>query len=333
MGASHFMFSINSFSVNRLNNAEFVGLMINLSNLIERSEASKLGLDQTLVTNFDAKKQQLIDQVRVSAASELTVEMNAAHEKRIRQFKLVNYTLRKVEVAPKGSSILQFADRVSTLILKPYPLSITRLPQQELTTVLSGLIYDMRHKFTEDDLDDLGVATELTNLESANQEFIAAYANRVAQRAEAGSALTQQLRLEMVDLYMSICFTSQYYANSELEANASKAKTCQEFITNANLMIADAKSRYQQRINKNQSDTQSGDTNTPGGPTPDPSLPEGSGNQGGDNTSGSGTQGGGNTSGSGTNTDGGNGGNTQGGNNEPVIDHENGTEHDGTLEF
>ena len=329
------MFSINTFSVNRLNNAEFVGLMINLGNLIERCEASKMGLDETLVTNFNAKKQQLIDQVRVSAASELTAKMNAANDKRIRMFKLANYTLRKTEVDDRGGSMTELCERVGTLILKPYSMAILRLPQQELTTVLSGFIYDMRNKFDSDELEDLGVDREIDNLESANQEFIAAYSARAAQRAEAGSALTQQLRLEMVDLYMSICFTTQYYANSELEANATKAKACQEFIGVANQILTEAKSRYQQRMNA---------LHGVDGPTPDPSLPEGSGNQGGDGTGGTqggdtqggGTQGGGtntggdtqggDTQGGGTNT----GGNTQGGTD---IDHENGTVHDGGVEF
>ncbi len=327
------MYSINTFSVNRLNNAEFVGLMINLGNLIERCEASKMGLDETLVTNFNAKKQQLIDQVRVSAASELTARMNAANDKRIRMFKLANYTLRKTEVDDRGGSMTELCERVGTLILKPYSMAILRLPQQELTTVLSGFIYDMRNKFDSDELEDLGVDREIDNLESANQEFIAAYSARAAQRAEAGSALTQQLRLEMVDLYMSICFTTQYYANSELEANATKAKTCQEFIGVANQILTEAKSRYQQRMNALHGivtpgeEDENGEGGTQGGGT------QGGNTQGG-NTHTGGT--GGNTQGGNTNT-GGTGGNTQGGGNTNTggtdIDHENGTVHDGGVEF
>lgn len=50
------MVQINSFSLTKLNNAEFVAFFINLANLIERAEASKLGLDQSVMTKFNQTK-------------------------------------------------------------------------------------------------------------------------------------------------------------------------------------------------------------------------------------------------------------------------------------
>jgi len=337
------MYSINSFSVNRLNNAEFVAFFINLANLIERYEASKLGLDTSVVTNFAAKKNQLVDQVRISAASELTAKLNAAHDKRMRMFKIVNYTLRKVEVS-EDSAVQALAEKVTTLILNVYPLGILRLPQQELTTVLSGFIYDMKNKFSEDDLDDLDVTTELTDLETANQEFIATYSERAAQRAESVSSLTQQLRQEMMDLYLGIGFIVQYYANSTLEANAEKAATGQTFIGVLNEMIDDAKSRYQQRMNALHagSDANAEGGNAEGGASGSNATEGGNEQPAGGNTPASG----GNEQPSGGNTPAGNdqpsggnenpaGGNENpsGGNTDPEIDRENGTLHDGTVEY
>jgi len=311
------MYQISSFALSKLNNAEYVAFVINLANLIERSEAAKLGLDTSTVTNFVAKKEQLVDQVRISAASELTSKLNATHDKRCRMFKIVNYTLRKVEVSEDGA-VKALAEKVTTLILNVYPLGILRLPQQELTTVISGFIYDMKNKFTEDDLDDLDVTTELTNLETANQEFISAYSDRAAQRAEAVSSLTQQLRQEMHDIYLGIGFTIQFYANSTLEANAEKAATCQEFIGILNEMLDDAKSRYNQRMNALHSAT-SGGGNTEGGTD----AADGSVNAGGGNT----------PAGDDTPASGGNDTPASGGNTDVEIDRENGTLHDGTVEY
>jgi len=327
------MYSISTFSVNRLNNAEFVGFFINLANLIEKCEATKLGLDASLVTDFVAKKQQLVDQVRISAASEMTAKLNAANDKRIRMFKLVNYTLRKTEVDDRGGSMTALCEKVQTLILKVYTLAILRLPQQELTTVLSGLIYDLKNKFTEDDLDDLNVVTELANLETANQEFIATYSERAAQRAETTSSLTHMLRQEMVDLYMTIGFTIQYYANSTLEANATKDAACQEFIGVVNAMLSDAKYRFNQRMNAlhatgedGGADATDGSGNAGGG-----NATEGEVNAGGDNTPAGGNDPEGNDQPSGGDTPAGN--DNPGGNTDPEIDRENGTLHDGTVEY
>lgn len=290
------MVQINSFSLTKLNNAEFVAFFINLANLIERAEASKLGLDQSVMTKFAQTKEALVDQVRMTMASDLTQDMHDATDKRTRMFKLCNYSLQKVLITDGPAKAL--SHRVETLILKPYSLAILQLPQQELTTVLSGFIFDMRNKFTEDDLDDLGVSSELTNLESANQEFIAAYANRSEQRAETTSALTVKLRSDMHELYLSIIFQVQFYANSLATENADKATACTAFIAIVNEVLADVKRRYNQRTSKG-STTDVEQTEKPTDEKP------------ADNNGG-------------TNTPSGNGG---------AIDHENGTEHDGTIEF
>ncbi len=63
------MFLITTFSLTKLNNAEFVGYCVNLSNLIERAEATKLGLEEALVTEMASLPPKLTDHVYLQAHS------------------------------------------------------------------------------------------------------------------------------------------------------------------------------------------------------------------------------------------------------------------------
>ena len=319
MGASQFffyMYFVNSFALSKLNNAEFVGYCVNLSNLIERAEASKLGLEAELVSQFTAVKQKLIDQVYSTAGSQFTAEMKAADIKRDKIYKRIQLKIQIICEAEEGSQMLQFKDRLEASILSKYNYAVMTMAQQAESAVLQGFIHDMRAFFTEDDLDDMGLATDLTNLESANQEFIAAYANRTDERAAGDTGLTVKLRTQMQEIIAQFCFTVQYLANSLLEANADKAAACQSFIASVNVILADAKKRWNQRTGGVEVTDDQGDPNGDAG-----------GNTGGT----SGGNNGGSQGGSGTG--GNNGGNTSGSAGGVDIDHENGTEHDGTLEF
>ena len=56
------MFTINSFSISKLNNAEVTGFYINLQKAITTNDPTKLGLIEVL-PNFGTTLQKLIDQV------------------------------------------------------------------------------------------------------------------------------------------------------------------------------------------------------------------------------------------------------------------------------
>ena len=114
---------------------------------------------------------------------------------------------------------------------------------------MQGFIFDLNDKLGDDGIAALGITEDLQALEDANNEFIAAYNSRATERAEGDTGLTLKLRQEMYALYQQICFITQYLANSTETANAEKAAACQTFIGVLNVLLADAKKRYNQRIN------------------------------------------------------------------------------------
>ena len=281
------MFTINSFSISKLNNAEVTGFYINLQKAITTNDPTKLGLIEVL-PNFGTTLQKLIDQVYTTTGSEYTAAMLETDLKRDQTYKRIRLRLQMVEVAEDSAAIKAVKDVVKTHLLSKYTSKVPQLPYQEESAILQGFIFDLNDKLGDDGIAALGITEDLQALEDANNEFIAAYNSRATERAEGDTGLTLKLRQEMYALYQQICFITQYLANSTETANAEKATACQAFIGVLNVLLADAKKRYNQRISNGSGDEGEGEG---GNTNPDDSsdtIPDDEGGEGGSG-SGSGT--------------------------------------------
>ena len=242
------MFSINSnFSISRLNNAEITAFYINLQKAITTNDPTKLGVVGILPA-FGSKLQELIDRVYVSQGSEFTAAMKAADDRRCLIFRRIRLRLQMVEVAEQNEALLAIQDVVRTHLLSKYVATVTSKAYQERTSILQGFILDLNEKLGDTGIATLGLAEDITALEDANNEFIAAYAQRTAEKAEGNMGVTLRLRDEMYDIYLQMIYTVQYLANSTDEANAEKATACQAFIAHVNVLLSDAKKRLEQRL-------------------------------------------------------------------------------------
>ena len=306
------MFTINTFSISKLNNAEVTGFYINVQKAITTGDPSKLGLTEVM-PNFGTTLQKLIDQVYTTTGSEFTASMLNADVKRDQTYKRIRLRLQMVEVAEDSAAIKAVKDVVKAHLLSKYTSKVPQLPYQEESAILRGFIFDLNDKLGEDGIAALGLADDLTALEDANNAFIAAYNSRATERAEGDTGLTLKLRQEMYALYQQVCFVTQYLANSTETANAEKATACQAFIAVLNVLLADAKKRYNQRTNNGTDEEGEGEGHTDSSDSTDDS---GSGNGSGEGhteptepTDNGGSNGGSN-SGSSSNSDGNSGSNT-----------------------
>ena len=294
------MFSINSnFSISRLNNAEITAFYINVQKAITTNDPSKLGVIGILPA-FGSKLQELIDRVYVSQGSEFTAAMKAADDRRCLIFRRIRLRLQMVEVAEQNEALLAIQDVVRTHLLSKYVATVTSKAYQERTSILQGFILDLNEKLGDTGIATLGLAEDITALEDANNEFIAAYAQRTAEKAEGNMGVTLRLRDEMYDIYLQMIYTVQYLANSTDEANAEKATACQAFIAHVNVLLSDAKKRLEQRLSGGDTEEGEGSTN------------EGDEGGQGSNEGGQGGSNGGSTEGG---QGGGNGGSNSGGSN------------------
>ena len=241
------MFTINSFSISKLNNAEVTGFYINVQKAITTNDPTKLGLTEVL-PNFGTTLQKLIDQVYTTTGSEFTAAMLEADVKRDQTYKRIRLRLQMVEVAEDNPSIKAVKDVVKTHLLAKYTSKVPQLPYQEESAILQGFIFDLNDKLGDEGIAALGIGEDLSALEDANNAFIAAYNSRATERAEGDTGLTLKLRQEMYALYQQVCYCVLFLANSTLTENAEKAAACQAFIAVLNVLLADAKKRYNQRI-------------------------------------------------------------------------------------
>ena len=330
------MFQISSnFSITRLNNAELVAFFINFRKAVNTSTPENLGIEGQM-SAFNTKLDELVDRVYVTTASEYTAAMRAADEKRCLIFRRIRLRLQMVEVADPSSPLVALQEVVRTHLLSKYVSTVVSRAYQERTSILQGFIYDLSNKLSEDDIEDLHLSDDIAALELANNEFVSAYAHRTAEKAEGSKGVTARLRNEMNDIYLQMIFIIQYLANSTVEANATKAEACQNFIAVVNVLLSDAKNRLDQRLKAEATD---GTGNSEGS-----GNTEGDGSSEGDDNGGS-TSEGGNGSSEGANGSSGSGSSnpsnpsnpSEGGSssdgNDPNKPNSDGTVSDGEITF
>ena len=317
------MFSINSnFSISRLNNAEITAFYINVQKAITTNDPSKLGVIGIL-TAFGSKLQELIDRVYVSQGSEFTAAMKAADDRRCLIFRRIRLRLQMVEVAEQNEALLAIQDVVRTHLLSKYVATVTSKAYQERTSILQGFLLDLNEKLGDSGISTLGLAEDITALEDANNEFIAAYAQRTAEKAEGNMGVTLRLRDEMYDIYLQMIYTVQYLANSTDEANAEKATACQAFIAHVNVLLSDAKKRLEQRLSNG--DTEEGEGGSNAG--------DEGGQDGGSNGGGSGANDGSTENNGGTSSGGNGNSNTTDNTTDPNQPSENGVVNGDEVSF
>ena len=351
------MFQINSnFSISRLNNPEITAFYINVQKAVNTATPERLGLSE-LLPAFSTMLQELIDRVYVSQGSEFTAAMKAADDRRCLIFRRIRLRLQMVEVAEQNAALLACQEVVRTHLLSKYVANVTSRAYQERTSILKGFVLDLNEKLDEDAIEALGLGEDIIALEAANNEFITAYAQRTAEKAEGNLGVTLRLRDEMFDLYLQLIFIVQYLANSTDQANAEKATACQGFIAHVNVLLSDAKKRLEQRLSNGESEvpedgsdeghtdsTDSTDNGGSDGGTGDGGGGSNGGSDGGSNggstgdNGGTGTGDGGGSDNGGSNS-GSNGGSDNGGSNgddgeyDPNKPNENGTISDGEITF
>ena len=272
------MFSINSnFSITRLNNPEITAFFMNVQKAITTNDPSKLGVIGILPA-FGSKLQELIDRVYVSQGSEFTAAMKAADDRRCLIFRRIRLRLQMVEVAEQNEALLAIQDVVRTHLLSKYVANVTSKAYQERSSILQGFLYDLGEKLGDSGIETLGLGDDMTALEDANNAFIAAYAQRTAEKATGNMGVTARLRDEMYDIYLQVICIVQYLANSTDPENAEKAEACQAFIAHVNVLLSDAKKRLEQRLSNGDTEEGNGGSNTGN-----------EGGQGGSNNQGSGS--------------------------------------------
>ena len=244
------MYSINSFAISRLNNAEYLGFFTNMQKELTSLTYAGLGLDASLDTAMNAGIQTLTDQVYQSSTARLTLVMNNADQKRINIYKRILLRLQMVNYAEENAELINCKEDVQLIILSKYTNKATTCAMQERTGIIEGFIYDLQQRLDGEVLSTLGIADDVDNLVAANKAFVTAYNERANWKASLGTAATQAVRAELLELYKRIGFIIQYHANDSAgnESTASVIANCQKCVDVLNVLLAEAKTTLYKRL-------------------------------------------------------------------------------------
>lgn len=191
--------------------------------------------------------------------------LETAYEVRDRMNNFVQQQVRKIETAPlqeqesvrdyyvgklfnllsvEGKSPvgeLKEAARVLKVVAEPYK-GMQRLPDNQETAQIRGLLMDLRKKEYEAHVETLGLSDLLSKLEEANEAFVSLAADRSASRlARKEQGTSKDVRLEVEKMYDNLTMLAQAKAVLEPTPEATA------FIRALNNLIDETNAAYNLR--------------------------------------------------------------------------------------
>ena len=307
--------TISTIDMARLKNAEHVQLHSNVRNLVTTATPTKLGLSDVVFTPY--RDAILVEQdiVNKATGSAYTLEMQEADQKRDQIFKRVRKKLELCELEDESTTAYKATGVVKKHLLAKYPGSVCQLPYQEESATLAGFVLDCRELLTDEQVEGIGIDSDLDDLESANIKFGRMYQERVGERAEGDTRLSLKLRAATDQAYQILTLSLNALANDPTPANATQVAAVRELVGKMNVVIKEAKDRLNQRTNAG--DSQAPSDSPQGGGN---EVSNGGSNDNGANSGGSNSSDSSNSSNS-SNSGGSNSSNSTPGGNDVIIEN------------
>ena len=269
---------IDSMPVSRMTNAEFHNYMDRVRQLIPldaQSEpdlpvvqaadakaaagASAIGLSAELIAEMDDYLAQLLEMTRDSRAATETVTLGWLDEERD---KGAQYLIDKVDSARKSPVAAEReAAELLWTVLKVYT-GITRETVNEETSLINGMLLDMRKSQFASSIATLGLEAGMAELEKLNNQYAELVAQRNAAQKEAAKRLkSEELREKLSELFEEIC--DRAFAHNLV----NPTEESEEFIRSLNQLTEDTKARMNRRGSQGE-ETPTEETPEPGEETP-----------------------------------------------------------------
>ena len=239
---------LKNIEMKRLKNAEHVQLHANVRSVIENADAEELGLSSLVYNPYRQAINVEQDIVNKATGSPYTIEMQQADEQRDRIFKRCRMKLSLCELEEPTTEAYKASPTVRKHLLDKYSGSVPSLPYQEESATITGFVLDCRNLLTSEQVRALGIDGDLDDLDSANQRFCRMYQERVTEKAEGDTQLSQKLRAATDQAYQLLSITLMSLANDPTEVNKTKTQLCRDCVTKINVVIQDAKNRLSQRL-------------------------------------------------------------------------------------
>lgn len=247
-------YQIQQFNLSVLNNSEYQNFMSrfiklipawgtdddgDIPELVSSSTASPVNIPDETISAMEALLEKLTDLNRKSRALETTESRTETDRQRDA---VAAYILNRVL---KSDTLLLEAEREAgkTLLntIKPYK-GVGRLPVNQETEVLNGMLYDLRKTENTDAVATLGLTSYINELDRLNTLFESLVSQESATRSAASlSEDSKALRVQFDELYAE-CIT---LANATQVLTPSEAS--EKFIRDVNSLIEEVRIAYNRR--------------------------------------------------------------------------------------
>ncbi len=238
---------LQHISLERLKNAEHMAFHTNVRNFITTAGAEAIGLNQLVFNPYRDAILEEQDIVNRSTGSAYTKEMQEADKVRDMIFKRIRHKLQLCELEDTSTVAYKATPVVQKHLLGKYGSGVVNLPYQEQTATLAGFVLDCRELLTDEQVEGIGIDSDLDDLESANIKFGRMYQERVAEKAMSDTKISAKLRQATDAAYLALAVALNALANDPTPANEAKVTKAREVVGKVNVVIKEVKDRLNQR--------------------------------------------------------------------------------------
>ena len=230
---------IKTFSLHKLNNAEYANFANRMLNLAADTGPEAMGIEDADLDRYSVLLTQLNDLVARSYASAETAELAELDKQRDVLGKYIIDTVSAAVDVPLASKAA--AAKALSLVLKPYK-GFHDLPNQQETVTVAGMVLDLSKEENAAHVQTLGLTEFVNELNLTNTRYLTLTEQRTQSRESAKTDNSKTLRTEMDALYDYI--TTVGFCMSVVTPTADTAN----FVTQLNAVIDEVNTAYTQRI-------------------------------------------------------------------------------------
>lgn len=230
---------ISDIGLGKLNNAEYTNLAIRTSTLIGGTGVEALGIEAADLSRYMELIGTMNELVAQSRISDETADLQAQDKKR----EDIGVHLLTIVRTERTSPIEERATAAQSLynLLKPY-IGFYRLPNQQETVTINGMLMDLGKEAYAQHVQTLGLTELIEALDFANARYEDLTGQRTTAREVSRIDNSKVVRTEMDALYdhmLTMAFVTSVAAPTEATA---------QFVTAMNAVIAEVNTAYNQRM-------------------------------------------------------------------------------------
>ena len=236
-----------------LKNAEHMAYHSNIRSVIENLDPEEIGIPTGIYNPYRAAINVETDIVNKATGSIYTPQMQEADQLRCECFRRIYRKFMVCELEPDVTTQRKAWPVIEKNLVNPYGLSVTQLPLQEKSAVLTGFVLDCRNFLSSEEVKAAGIDGDLDDLDSANQRFCRMYQERLSEKADWEPGYPATCRANTDAAWKLVYTFLNWMANDPTEANKTKAALCLEAVNKINTLTEEARQRLTFRLKANKS--------------------------------------------------------------------------------